>query len=93
MKKVVCIANVKDHCWKAYFNDIKINFPGPNEGEICTIRYVEDGHYQLIGYNPYFEGIPCYYDSRFFRDVNKTFADQVLEKIKEQIKEEELIPA
>lgn len=59
--------------------------PDPIKGEIYTVCYVDDRYIALEELDKY-----SLFESIGFRPLNESFAESVLENIKEQIKEEQL---
>lgn len=70
----------------------------PIKGRIYIVEEIIEGvhfkgltFYKLEGFNQILDTGRIRFDSTGFRDINEIFADQVLENIKEQIKELEVL--
>jgi len=76
-------------------NPNTVEFPTrhPSVNEICTISGygLTKGFYLLLGYEEFIDGWQYVYDETELRPLDESFAEEVLEMIKEQINEEELI--
>ena len=77
-QKVVC---VDDSGFEFYF-------PKLIKGKIYTIREVLELHIRIMEFEDCYE---LRYYKRRFRPLDETFATEVLEQIKEQIEQEELV--
>lgn len=92
-QKVVCIEGFERCIEKAkIFNTIL-----PIKGNIYTVRNVINYPYGVFLtfkeiFNPVLiNGLEADFDAACFRAMSESFADEVIERIKEQIKEEELV--
>lgn len=83
-QKVVCIAPLAEGWWIGYNHSV---IAGPHYKDIDVIRgFDDDGHllFDRFGYN-------CGFNPKHFVLQDESFATEVLEQIKEQIEQEQLV--